>query len=348
MAISTTVTMKQIAAAAGVSRPLVSQILNGKYPNIRVGEETKAKVKSVAEQMGYIPNSAAKAIVTGRFNCISLLQSSTDPARSMLPLELLQGIQEKLNGNGMHLVLSALADEKLTSEGFVPKILSELYVDGLLVNYNANIPEAMKTLINDHRIPSIWINSKQETDCICPNDYNGGLIATEHLLELGHKRIAFVSYAPEVHYSVTDRKNGYLKAMEQAGLQAQVSIVAGDTARAVIGKLSREILAEDDAPTAIVGYADNVFQGMIRASFELNLSLGEDLSLVTFNAGQSSQFTDIVATSVLLPEQKIGERATEMLIDKINNPGKEFAPEKLSCKLEMGNTTSKPNAKALA
>lgn len=330
------VTMKKIALQAGVSRALVSQILNNNYQEMRIKEETAEKIRKTAMEMGYIPNSAAKAIASGKFNCISLLQSGTEPSRSFLPPELLQGIQETLNARGMHLILSSLTDEKLTSTGFVPKILSELFVDGLLVNYNARIPAEMVSLVRKNSIPSVWINSKQEEDCVYPDDFNAGVQATEHLLELGHKRILYVNFAGYSHYSSYDREEGYKQAMQHAGLKPRSYMK--NRRRKETAEIAKTLLDEGQAPTAVICYNYRDFLAFREAAFALGLRLPEDISLITFGTREECQILGVSLSTILLPEKAIGERATEMLIAKIQSPNIKLKPEIIPCKLEIGNT----------
>lgn len=334
---SQTVTMQQIAEIVGVSRPVVSKVLASSSSTIRVNPKTAKKIRKIAIELGYFANSAARAMRSGKFDCISLVMSSTEPSRSLLPRELLQGIQDTLDNLGMHLVLSSLPDEKLVNEGFLPKILSELYVDGLLVNYNAHIPEQMINLINKHKIPSVWINSKQEKDCAYPDDFNGGVQAVEYLLELGHKRIMFANFGGFGHYSSYDREAGYQHAMQQAGLEPKSYVKEKPSSE--IAQVAKTFLEGEQAPTAVIGYTDRDFFAFREAAVSMGLRIPQDLSLVTFRPEVPLQHIDIKATTVALQETMVGEKATEMLINKINNPGQEYDPEVVSSRLIPGNTT---------
>jgi len=131
-------TLKVIAEAAGVSIPVVSQVLNSKGQRFR--PETRRRVRQAAERLGYRPNNSARAMATGRLGCAALVLS-TQGYRSTLPAELLRGIDEELARHNMHLTIARLPDEKLTREGYVPKILREWLSDGLLINYTSDIPD---------------------------------------------------------------------------------------------------------------------------------------------------------------------------------------------------------------
>lgn len=286
--------------------------------------------------MEYFVNGAARAMRSGQFNCISLLQS-TCYTWSMLPNQLMGGIQKELAEHGKHLLLSELPDEKLVNEGFVPKILTELFADGLLVNYNTSIPQKMIRLIMDHHIPSVWINSKQKENCVHPDDYDGGIQAAEYLLKLGHHRIAFAGYTGEKHYSAKDRFEGYSKVMIEAGLKTQLFEKNLDLHD--VGEFSIEMLSQKKRPTAVICYTEKEFLGMQYAANKLGLKLPEDLSLVVFNP-VPLELIGMFATTVVLPEEEIGRTAVKLLLKLIEDPSKSLKPVKIKCELKIGNTTS--------
>ncbi|HYG75210.1 MAG TPA: LacI family DNA-binding transcriptional regulator [Planctomycetota bacterium] len=124
------VTIREIAERSGLSVPTVSQILNNKGHRYR--SETCKRVMKAVRELGYRPNSFARAIRMGRFNCVALLLS-TEKSKSFLPNELLRGVHDGVAERDYHMSLTALPDEKLTSQGFVPKILTQWSADGLLI-----------------------------------------------------------------------------------------------------------------------------------------------------------------------------------------------------------------------
>lgn len=329
--------MTEVAKAAGVSQTLVSKVLCGGSSSIRVGKKTAEKIQNVANKLGFRANSAARAIRSGKFNALALLQSTAGPL-SMLPPTLLDGIHDGVAKYGQHLIISRLPDEKLASDGFIPKILSEFYADGLLVNYNAAIPEQMIKLINQHQVPTVWINSKQEQNAVYPDDFDGAYTATKYLRDLGHEKIIYTSFCPPVHYSTFDRKAGYEKAMAEAGLEAfafSEEVFSKDSGQKMI-----ELLKRDKRPTAVITYTRKAFNAVIFAANQLGLKMPDDLSVITFSPDQIG-FVELATTTVILPERQIGEKAVDMLLGRIDDPGKNFEPMPVKCHLKVGNTTGK-------
>jgi len=202
-----TTTLDAIAARAGVTKATVSNVLNRN----RVGTRSDAvrnaqRIRKIAAELGYRPNMAARAIQTNRFNAVGLI-ASTEPRFSVYQ-PYLAGLTRACRRKDLHLTLGEVVDEKLTDERYIPKVLREWAVDGLLIAYMAGFPPVLADLIEQYRIPSVWLNAKRDHDCVYPDDRGGMELATRHLVELGHQRIAFFSVFPGGHYSSRDRRAG--------------------------------------------------------------------------------------------------------------------------------------------
>lgn len=334
-----TVTLKRIAEHCGLSAQTVGYILNGKADLFR--PETRDKVLAAARELGYRPNAAAKAMRSGRFGCAALVLS-TQPGRSSIFPPLLAGIDDELAKAGMHLVHAPLADERLADTGFVPKILSQVMADGLLINYNAAIPAALIEAIEQHRIPAVWINSQQPYNCVYPDDLGAGRQATEHLLALGRRRIAYVDYShgslrPADHYSARDRLDGYAQAMRAAGLQSRVidsehGLSAGQRLPAILAWLDAA-----DRPDAVVTYSPRDVGPILHAATALRrLRVPQDLALATIDDDIADQ-SGVAVTTVMIPRYDLGRVAVEMLLERIAHPRRELTPRVLPCRLQVGD-----------
>ena len=324
-------TIKQIAERSGMSIQTVSKILNDQGEAYR--PETRQKIVSIARELGYRPNSSAKAMRSGKFGCVALLLSM-DSRKSLLPVPLLEGIQDALAARDLNLMLARLPDEKLENAMVVPKILREWMADGLLINYNADIPSGLVTLIEQNAVPAIWINSRQSNDCVYPDDFQAGRSATEHLIEMGHSRIAFFTWHTS-HYSGSERIRGYQEAMRASNLDPQVADpVVPDENRA---NAAFDWLSRPDRPTAIVAYSDHVALPVLYAAASLHLRVPEDLSIVTFDAQRNTMLGRPIDT-MILPERAMGASAVDLLLKKIADPTCKLPPHALESTLECGGT----------
>ncbi len=335
--------LRSIASKTGFSVPTVVHVLGTRGHLYK--ETTRQRVLEVANEMGYRPNTSARAMRSGRFNGIGLLLS-TNADRSHLPAGLLDGIQSGLASTDMHLSLSPLPDEKLVS-GEIPKIVRQQMIDGLLINYTDHIPSPLIQLIADHQIPSIWLNTDRAKDAIRPDDCGAARRATEALLELGHREVCYVDYHNSYsdaasHYSARDRYLGYAAAMETANLEPR-TIWENDTVkpRDRIAQAAKWI-EKSDRPSAVVCYSPwTALPVMLAAITVCHLRVPQDLSIVTFS-DQVFEDIGVSMSTMLLPERELGKQAVEMLVEKIGQPQRMVTTRVLPFVFEAGDTMGPP------
>ena len=312
----------EIARQLGVSRQLVSKVLNGGRSSAEASDRTRRRVLKAAQRLGYRPNAAARTIATGRFNAVGLLMSQ-HRCQSTVFGDMLRGMHDGLAGRGIHLTVNFVDDEGLTSDDELPKILGQAMVDGLLLNYTHGIPPRMAELIRRHRLPAVWVNSKQAANCVYPDDEGAGHAAARLLLEAGHRRVAFVDLtagleeAGETHYSHADRRAGYERAMAEAGLESW-SVVGGRSLlhEALVAE-ARRVLARPDRPTALVGYSHHDADAAMQACLELGLAVGRDVGLVIIE--QEQPLVGPPIDTLVLPEFEIGRAAAAMLLARLDD-----------------------------
>lgn len=338
------VTMQQIAERAGLSRPTVSQILSNKGD--LYSPKTREKVLRIAAEMGYKPNAYARSIVTKRFNAVAMLLS-TEKHRSYLTSRLLDGINDELDKHNYHLTVMKLPDEKLCNEGFLPKALREWLSDGLLVNYNAYIPEKLITLIQNYSIPTVWLDTKRDSDCVYSNDIEASKQAGKYLLALGHRRIGYAHYSiprarfeNPVHYSETDRAMGAKEIFSREGIELQIYIDEESIPRSERIEYSKRWLRKSDRPTAVITYASTTAIPIIIAAIQLGLRIPQDLSVITFAEDHLANEGGIEITSLVISEYETGTKVADMMLKKIESPDKVFDPIQIARTLEIGRTTS--------
>src|SRR5580704_4944897 len=175
-----TVTAKEVAVHCGLSRETVAQILHGRGGRYRPA--TRDKVLAAAHQLGYRPNSAARAMRLGRFRSIGIM-CATEAGLGRLDTNLLLGIEHAAR-NELHLTIGQVGDEQLAHIDGLPRIVGEWSCDGLLINYVARFPAGVRDLLRQAHIPAIWLNVRHERDCIYPDDRGAAELATRHLIEL--------------------------------------------------------------------------------------------------------------------------------------------------------------------
>ena len=337
------VTMQDISLKAGVSKSTVSHILNGRETALRISDATRDRVLEAAHELGYRLNSSARAMSRGSFGGIALLQAIPE-TRSFAPQELLDGIYEELARHDWHLMLSRLTDEQLCDESVVPKILREWLADGLLIDYIDHIPARLGNLIARAKIPAIWMNSRQEFDCVFPDDFEAATRATRFLLELGHTKIAYVDYmhnwtpGQESHYSAHERIKGYQHAMRDAHLTPRLLHEPTFVAHEERLALCQNWLSRPDRPSAVLCYGTEA-SVLIHAAALVGLRVPRDLSVMNFGA-KNENFCSQPMTSMLGPFHDLGRVAVQTLHEKILAPDQKIAPRQVSFGFQEGVTTA--------
>lgn len=317
-------TIATIAAHIGVSRATVTHVLNGSATEMRIRPDTQRRVVEAARALGYRANTSARAIRTGRFGNIALIQSLLGV---YLPNALLHGLTRAMADKDLNLVLTEVSDAVIEEETFLPHTMRSLSVDGVLMNRHTGSPPPYLERIQQLRIPAVFLNVKQGFDCVHPDDILGGRMATEYLLRLGHERIAYVETDdPENrHYSKEDRRAGYEQALREAGKTPWVYALpkawdrepASDPDSRVAAACL--LLAREDRPTAVVAYELAEAMAVARAAYVLRLRIPDDLSLLQFHHWIDDRFYIPIQT-VSNAMYQVGKSAVEMLLEKIENP----------------------------
>jgi LacI family transcriptional regulator len=331
-----------IARELNVSQRTVSLCLAGSN---RVAARTRERVLEAARRLGYQPNRSARAMRSGRFNAVALLQSVSNQY-SDLPGKLLGGIQDYLMRREMHLVIASVPDAKLADEDFLPTVLREWSVDGFLVNYCYGFSPRIAEVVGESRLPSVWLNVKRPHDCVYPDDIGGAHAATRRLLSLGHTRIAFYSARPfEEHYSVGDRFEGYVRAMREAGRQPRkLYLHERDWTQPEAGlQYVRSFLEPDDRPTAVLTYESFEAMRVLMLAWKLGLEVPRDLSIVTFHPDHLREAGYPVAT-MIVPEPQVAQVALDTLTQRIESRDAFLPPQAIPYGEMVNGTVGPPPA----
>jgi LacI family transcriptional regulator/LacI family repressor for deo operon, udp, cdd, tsx, nupC, and nupG len=335
------VTIKDVAVEAGVSDMSVSNAFSGKG---RLAEQTRVRILDTARRLGYRPNAASRAIRRGRFNAIGVLDSANVSA-SGIGIGILHGVETEARKHDMHLVSGRLPDEKLTSPDSMPRLLREWAADGLLIGYATNIPPRMIELVDRYSMPAVWVNALLQRDCVRPDDFGGARQATEHLLQQGYRRIAYYGEISGPHYSTPHRYDGYIAAMEQAGLDTRTIEKPGRTQayQQII-----EQLRDAQRPDAIL-MVGNPIEWMM-AALQLGLSVPQDLGLMVIRdpatvaiGAQHDYLAGMRITGMELPVFEVGRQAVRMLTRKIAQPAEPLEPVVVPMTFAPGQTCDRAN-----
>lgn len=335
------ITQMELAQLVGVSQKTVNRALS---EHADVSEATRRRIKQLAEEHGYIPNQAAKVVRQGAYKCIGLIQP-VDIYQSYLPVELFSGLKQSLLPHDLNLTISCFTDDELTDSNFVGKLQRQMMCDGLLVNYISLVPSRLAELIDRFRLPAVWLNCRRESDCVYHDETEAGAEATRHLLELGHRRIAYVNGSGCRHHSRVDRRQGYLDAMRQAGL-APLMLETPEEMKYEDVCSWYDMVLRDPAtrPTAVVTYLRGLYSLFYKTA-ELGIKIPRDISVITFNTNRH-QYLGYDLTTLVQDENLLSAMAVKMLLKKLRHR-QLCREEAVPLNLEKGATTAAVSGAAI-
>lgn len=315
-----TVTLKDIAKVAGVSHSTVSRAL---HRNPMIPPETAERIRKIADDLGYVPNTVASGLRMTHSKVLGVLVRRIDDA---FLAEVLQGIEDVLYAEGYGLFL-ATSHRDPEREKAIFRSMSERRVDGVIV-CSTQVDEAHLHQLSKFGVPTVLINNQAATEMahsVCHDDVTGGLVLTHHLIELGHRRIAYLGHSRTGRIS-QDRLEGYKEALSQAGLLVRPEYVAaGPNGSAEGGAIGLgKLLAVEDRPTAVVCFNDTMAIGAMHAVRQAGLRLPEDCSITGFDNIPLSQYVNPALTTFHQPRYELGAEAAEMMLRLLSRKNKEF------------------------
>ncbi|MEM7806535.1 MAG: LacI family DNA-binding transcriptional regulator [Planctomycetota bacterium] len=311
-------TVYDIAKAAGVSYSTATRVLNGRANYTRpTFAKRAAKIRKIANDMGYRPHAAARAMSSGKFDAIGIVIRRGEKFGLGPHPGYLRGICAALEPMGRSLVVAPVRPDALTADAD-PRVLSEKMVDGLLIGNHDALGLEADTTIDQLHIPAVWLNSKREFNAVYPDDFGGAKKATEHLLQLGHKRIAFAGSPDSGHYSSNDRVAGYAAAMKAAGLTPRDAIWS--ESQSIRRSLIETAIMASDRPTAFLVMGD-LHEAVLFAAAKLGIEVPKDLSVLAIDHGQATG--GYVVDTHCIPAYHVGVHGTQMLAERIDSPSAE-------------------------
>lgn len=329
-------TIAVIAAEAGVSVPTVSKVLNGR-PD--VSERTRAIVEEVLARHQYRRRARGPA-PTGP----PLIDLCFHELGSVWAMEIIRGVEAVASELGVSVVLSELGGRHRPEQAWLDTVLARRPLGVLLVL--SSLSAAQRHQLESRSIPFVVIDTEGEPPKGVPtvgsNNWNGGLAATQHLLELGHRRIGVIS-GPEDVLCSRARVDGYRSAHAEAGVSADPELVRWGHFDIRSGyDLGRELLMLPDRPTAIFGGSDLQALGVLRAARELGLSVPEDLSVVGYDNLPLTEWIGPSLTTVDQPLQSMASTATRMLVSLARGEDVPLRRVDLAIELVVRESTAPP------
>ena len=333
-------TLRDVARLAGVHPGTASRALNEETRSL-VKEETLRRVLQAAEELSYRPNPIARSLRTSRsFTAGVVIPDITNP---LFP-PIVRGIEDTLNGAG-YTALVANTDNDPARERGAVEALRARQVDGFIAASARHQDRALDELV-ESGVPVALVNRRfldGRLPAATVDDRRGVHIAVEHLISLGHARIAHLG-APQTLSTGSERYAGFVEAMRAHGLEPDPGlIVFGDALREHEGaRLCRELLARGAEFTALVAANDLMALGSYDAIAEHGLTCPRDVSVVGFNDMPFAARFSPPLTTVHVPQYEMGVAAAELLLERIGDPASPARETLLAPSLVVRGSTGPP------
>ncbi|WP_120338852.1 LacI family DNA-binding transcriptional regulator [Cryobacterium soli] len=308
------VTLSDVAARAGVSVSAVSRVLSD-APSARVSEHTRQRIKEIAAELDYRPNFAGRALKLARSNVIALIVPDLTNA---VFTELMEGVEDEALAND-YLVLLGRAEGMQPGGDTIRKLIGEGRVDGLLVQLADTVTPADVQQLVDGPAPVVFINSIEpgHSGSVALQDALGARLGTQHLIDLGHRRIGLVGGSPS-SYTAQQRRAGFLATLADAGLTARPDHLLDLGYAPEDGKRGLEtIMATPDPPTAVFVANVNAAIGVLSAARTLGIRVPQDLSVAAMHDAWTVENSWPPLTTVKMPLYDLGRRGFRAIHDRL-------------------------------
>lgn len=316
------ITSQDVAEKAGVSRTTVSFVLN-EVQNVQISQATREKVFQAAEELGYVPDEAARSLASGRNQFIGLLltRSSHQLASDAFFTQILDELIEVIHRFNLRIMID-IVEPHHQLDAYL-NLVKANRIDGILLSGPRLDDDALRTLEKTN-FPTVLMGQLPGTDfCWVDIDNRGAAkSAVVHLIDLGHRRIACVTNAHLIYTAAIDRLEGYRQALEGAGIGYDPDLVRYGDFDINSGYLQVEDLLRRNAGfSAIFVASDTLALGAVAAIRDRGLRIPDDIAVVGFDDLPFAQYLDPPLTSVHLPIKDLAREAGEMLIRILNHEG---------------------------
>jgi LacI family transcriptional regulator len=326
-------TITDVALAAGVSVATVSKVINGRDG---IATATSARVLGVVQELGYESSLVARSLRSRRTHVIGILVAEFEPFSA----EILKGAGSGL-GDTDYELLAYTGARQSGRAGWERRYLSRLsgtLIDGAII--------VTPTVVDaDAGVPVVAIDphaGSADLPSVESDNLAGGLLATRHLIELGHRRIAFMAGRPDLESSRL-REAGFRQALSEAGIEVDPSLVRrSDYRRDAAHQPAIELLSRPDRPTAVFAGNDLSAIGTMEAAQEMGLDVPGDVSVIGFDDIPEAARTTPALSTVRQPIQQMGSAAVELLIALMDGRIPETTHVRLPTSLVIRGTTAPP------
>ncbi len=328
--------LADIAKALGVSKTLVSMVLNGKGNDNGINEETQKRVWAKAKELDYKPNMMARSLRMGRSNTIGLIVA--DISNSFYA-RMCRAVEDAASKAGYH-VLFGSSDENAVKEKNLIQMLRDRQVDGLIISTTLSNNDDIQAL-QAANFPLVLIDRyvpNQDTPFVTSDNYGGSVLVVDHLVSQGAKRIGQLTISPSHLTSITERTRGYKDALAKNGIaydQDLVREIPYDKIREGIGKIVPMLINPPYSVDSLFVVNNNLAVATLECIKDMGLSIPDNVRVVCFDDIDLFKFVNPPVTAIAQPIAAMGEKAVEILLHKIEHRDNANMTDKVFLETEL-------------
>lgn len=318
------VTIKDIAKIAGVSHSTVSRSLND---SSEISEKTKERIKKIAEELGFEFNNNARSLSTKKTGTIGIIfdKGFDQENASLFFSKLLKELRYSLERASFDAIIDFRANP-FTGKNNIKKLINGNKIDGFII-VDEYIEEEDLKFIKEKKVPTVFVHNrpayqkKYKLDYVMTDHYKGGYLATQYLINMGHKEIiTFTHKIYNKEYSeFEERTKGFVKAMEENDLKISEKEIIRDEISFEYGREKiKELIKKKKKFTAVYAQTDLLALGIIRGLRELNIKVPEQVSVIGYDNIEFGKFSEPELTTINQPTTKLAEEAVKLLTEKFD------------------------------
>jgi LacI family transcriptional regulator len=320
--------LEDVAKAVGVSKTLVSMVLNGKAAQYGISKKTEERVWKMVEEMGFKPNATARKLRTGKSNVLGLIVADIS---NPFYAKIARSVEDAANKKGYHLLICS-SDENPKREAELISVLADQHqVDGLIVSSTLNDSQMFDRL-QLQKTPFLLLDREFATGLfpsVTVDNKQGAEMLVQHLITKGASKIGLISLSPAHLSTLKDRVTGYKDALRKNNIEFNDELireVSFENLREDIMKEVDFLLSPPQQVKAIFALNNLVALFTLEAIQQKGLKIPQDVALGSFDDIEFFKFTSPPITAISQPLEKLGEQAMELLFSLMNRKEGDEAP----------------------
>lgn len=318
------VRLEDIASKMGVSKTLVSMVLNGYGDKNGIKKETQERVIALTRELDYKPNQVARSLRLGKSNTIGLIVADISNA---FYAKMARNIEDECNKYGYNLIICS-SDEKDAKEASLIRMLKDKQVDGLIIS-STLVDNTEIMVMKQENFPFVLVDRYfpeiSDTNYVVIDNYKSSFKAVKYLIDLGHVNIAMLSISPSHLTSVKDRNKGYFDALKKGNINTDHYLhcqIPFENIEQSVEYSVEKLLRYDQKVTAILTVNQNIALATLKSLKKYDVKIHDDISLITFDDLPVFELITPSISTISQPLDIISKNAVSILMEEINHKEK--------------------------